>query len=191
MSGERGIRVPPELTMLGKTLLNLDQVGRTLDPDFDPNAAIRRHAAELTQQRMRKSISPGNVFATLIEMKDFVEHLPRRVNRILDNVANNTFEVKVDAIDEKMLHGGLPEGRQPHHVGLILASLIVGAALLMRVETSFRILGYPGLAIVCFLAAAGGGVWLVLQIVMADRKSLQELGKAKDEKLQAASKRAG
>ena len=33
--------------MLGKTLLNLDQVGRTLDPDFDPNASIRRNAAEL------------------------------------------------------------------------------------------------------------------------------------------------
>jgi hypothetical protein len=59
----------------------------------------------------------------------------------------------------------------------------------MRVETSFRILGYPGLAIVCFLAAAGGGVWLVLQIVMGDRKSLQELGKSKEEKQQAATKR--
>jgi hypothetical protein len=34
-------------------------------------------------------------------------------------------------------------------------------------------------------------VWLVLQIVMADRKSLQDLGKAKEEKhQQAASKRA-
>lgn len=189
MSAERGIRVPPELTMLGKTLLNLDQIGRTLDPDFDPNAAIRRHAAELTQMRMRKSISPGNVFATLIEMKDFFEHLPRRVNRILDNVANNTFEVKVDAIDEKTLMEGFQKVANRITVGLILASLIVGAALLMRVETSFRILGYPGLAIVCFLAAAGGGVWLVMQIVMADRKSLKELGKTKEEKMQAASRR--
>ena len=189
MSGERGIRVPPELTLLGKTLLNLDQIGRTLDPDFDPNAAIRRHAAELTRMRMRKSISPGNVFATLIEMKDFLEHLPRRVNRILDNVANNTLEVKVDAIDEKTLMEGFQKVANRITVGLILASLIVGAALLMRVETSFRILGYPGLAIICFIAAAGGGVWLVMTIVMADRKSLKELGKTKEQKQQAAAKR--
>jgi predicted unusual protein kinase regulating ubiquinone biosynthesis (AarF/ABC1/UbiB family) len=189
MSGDRGIRVPPELTMLGKTLLNLDLIGRTLDPSFDPNAAIRRHASELTQMRMRKSISPGNVFATLIEMKDFVEHLPRRVNRILDNVANNTFEVKVDAIDEKTLMEGFQKVANRITVGLILASLIVGAALLMRVDTAFRILGYPGLAIVCFVAAAGGGVWLVLQIVLADRQSLKDLGKSKEEKQQAASKR--
>jgi ubiquinone biosynthesis protein len=190
MSGERGIRVPPELTMFGKTLLNLDQIGCTLDPDFDPNAAIRRHAAELTGMRMRKSISPGNVVAAIVEMKDFLEHLPRRVNRILDNVANNTFEVKVDAIDEKTLMEGFQKVANRITVGLILASLIVGAALLMRVETTFRILGYPGLAMLCFLAAAGGGVWLVLQIVLADRKSLQELGKAKEEKQQAVSRRA-
>ena len=124
IASESAIRMPSELTMLSKTLLNLDQIGRTLDPDFDPNAAIRRHAAELTQMRMRKSISPGNVFATLIEMKDFVEHLPRRVNRILDNVANNTFEVKVDAIDEKTLMEGFQKVANRITVGLILASLI-------------------------------------------------------------------
>ena len=41
--------------------------------------------------------------------------------------------------------------------GLILAALIVDAALLMQVPTSFRILGYPELAILFFLAAALGG----------------------------------
>jgi hypothetical protein len=97
----------------------------------------------------------------------------------------------VDAIDEKTLMEGFQKVANRITVGLILASLIVGAALLMRVETSFKILGYPGLAILCFLAAAGGGVWLVLQIVMADRKSLKDLGKSKDEKLQAASRRSG
>jgi ubiquinone biosynthesis protein len=170
-SGERGIQAPPELTLLGKTLLNLDLVGHTLDPDFDPNAAIRRHAAKLTRQRMLKSVSPGNVFAALIDMKEFVEHLPGRVNRILDTVASNSLEVKVDAIDERTLVEGFQKIANRITVGLILAALIVGAALLMRVETPFRILGYPGLAMVCFLGAAGGGVWLVVDILLSDRRS--------------------
>jgi predicted unusual protein kinase regulating ubiquinone biosynthesis (AarF/ABC1/UbiB family) len=62
--GQSGIRVPSELTLLGKTLLNLDIVGRTLDPHFDPNAAIRRCAAEITRQRMLKSLSPGHFLET-------------------------------------------------------------------------------------------------------------------------------
>ena len=54
-------------------------------------------------------------------------------------------------------------------VGLILAALIVGAAMLMRVETSFRIWGYPGLAIILFLLAAGGGVTLLVNILFYDK----------------------
>jgi hypothetical protein len=37
------------------------------------------------------------------------------------------------------------------------------------VETTFRIWGYPGLAMLCFLAAAGGGAWLILSILLQDR----------------------
>ena len=50
----------------------------------------------------------------------------------------------------------------------MLAALIVGAALLMRVETAFRILGYPGLAIIFFLLAAGGGIALMVSILLKD-----------------------
>jgi predicted unusual protein kinase regulating ubiquinone biosynthesis (AarF/ABC1/UbiB family) len=177
MCGERGIRVEPELTMLGKTLLNLDQVGRSLDPDFDPNAAIRRNAAEITRQRVRKSLSPGNLFAGVMEIKEFAENLPRRINAILDRVATNSLEVKVDAIDEKTLLEGFIKVANRITMGLILASLIVGAALLMRVETTFRILGYPGLAILCFLAAAGGGVTLVFNILWSDHKHRQRVAR--------------
>jgi ABC-type polysaccharide/polyol phosphate export permease len=62
--------------------------------------------------------------------------------------------------------------------GLVLAALIVGAALLMRVETSWRVLGYPGLAILCFLAAAAGGVWLLANIYIQDRESQRRNQKA-------------
>ncbi|MEO6872260.1 MAG: hypothetical protein ABI233_08595 [Chthoniobacterales bacterium] len=56
-------------------------------------------------------------------------------------------------------------------MGLVLAALIVGAAMLMRVDTSFHIWGYPGLAILLFLAAAGGGIALVVNILFYDKTS--------------------
>ena len=42
---------------------------------------------------------------------------------------------------------------------------------LMQVSTSFRILGYPGIAIIFFSLAAVGGVGLMLQIMRDDRKA--------------------
>ena len=167
-AGVSGIRLPAELTMLGKTLLHLDEIGRALDPEFDPNASVRRNAAELLQKRMRKSASPANIYASLLEAKDFFEKLPGRVNKVLDIVSNNELRLNVDAIDEKLLIDGLHKIANRIALGVILAALIVGAAILMQVPTQFHIFGYPGLPILLFLAAALGGVALVISIVLTD-----------------------
>ncbi len=170
-AAENGILLPAELSTLGKTLFALDQVGRTLDPDFDPNASIRRSAAEIMRQRMLKQASPAAMFSTLLETNELVQRLPRRLNTILENMAENQFRIGVDAIDETQLMAGLQKIANRITLGLVLAALILGAALMMRVETSFRILGYPGLAILLFLAAVVGGVLLVLNILLHDEHS--------------------
>jgi predicted unusual protein kinase regulating ubiquinone biosynthesis (AarF/ABC1/UbiB family) len=163
--------MPPELFMIGKTLLNLDEIGRTLAPRFDPNAAIRRHATEITQHKMTGDFSIASLFSAAVDVKNFVQQLPGRINRILDQVADNKLRVRVDAIDEARLMEGMQKVANRITVGLVLAALIVGAALLMRVETSFRLFGYPGLAILLFLAAAAGGLMLVVSILMNDIKA--------------------
>jgi ubiquinone biosynthesis protein len=52
--------------------------------------------------------------------------------------------------------------------GLVLTALIVGAAMLMQVETEATIFGYPALAIVLFLAAAVAGFVLLVGILFFD-----------------------
>jgi ubiquinone biosynthesis protein len=168
---ETGLFVPSELTLLGKTLLQLDEVGRILDPEFDPNASIRRNVGDLMTQRMKKELTQGSVFSSLLELKDFTTQLPGRLNRLMDAVTNAEIEVKVKAIDAQLMLGGMQKIANRIATGLVLAALIVGAALLMRVETNFRIWGYPGLAMLCFLAAAGGGFWLLITIMLHDRRN--------------------
>ena len=170
ISADTWFRLPPEFTMIAKTLLNLDQVVYTLEPTFDPNACIRRRATEILQQRVVQSLAPGNLLSNVIEIKEFLEKLPVRVNKILDAVGKNELKFAVDAIDEKVLLDGLQKIANRITLGLLLAALIVGAALLMRVETSFRIFGYPGLAMIFFLVAAAGGLWLAFTILYYDEK---------------------
>ena len=168
-AGTYGIQLPAELTLLGKTLLNLDQVGRTLAPEFDVNAALRQEGPELMQQRMRQSMSPASIFTAALETKEFLEQLPGRVNKLLDAVTNNELKLNVEVIDEGAVIHGLQKVANRITLGLLLASLIVGAAMLMRVETAFRLFGYPGFAMLFFLVAAGGALWLAFDIVTSDR----------------------
>ncbi len=53
--GENGLNIPHEFAMLGKTLLNLDKVGKTLNPNFNPNESIRRNVDDLVKERMLKN----------------------------------------------------------------------------------------------------------------------------------------
>jgi len=169
-AADNGLFVPSELTLLGKMLLQLDEVGKILDPAFDPNAAIRRNVGELMSQRMRKNLTPGGAFSSLLEVKDFVVGLPSRLNNIMDAITNHELEVKVKAVDAKLVMEGFQKIANRITMGIVLAALIMGASLLTQVPTSFRIFGYPGLAMLCFLAAAAGGFWLVFNIFVQDHK---------------------
>jgi len=174
-ASENGLYVPSELTLLGKTLLQLDEIGRILAPDWDPNASVRRNVEEFMTERMTKDMTKGNVLGTVLEMKDFVGGLPTRLNRIMDSVVNSELEIKVKSVDAKVVMDGMQKIANRITTGLILASLVVGASLLMRVQTSFQLFGYPGLAILCFMVAAAGGFWLVLSIFIQDYKDKKKI----------------
>ena len=157
--------------MITKALMNLDQVVYSLDPGFDPNSVIREEADEILQRNILRSISPSNLMAGAVDVKEFAEKLPSRVNRILDAVGNNELRLKVDAIDEKVVLEGLQKVANRITLGLVVAALIVGAAMLMRVETTFRIFGYPGIAMILFSLAAAAGLILAVNILLYDKKA--------------------
>ena len=167
---DNGLFVPSELTLLGKTLLQLDEIGKIIDPKFDPYAAVRRNATPLLAQRLKKHASQGTVINSLLDLKNLFTHLPARLNRILDAVANSELEVKVKTVDTQLLVEGFQKVANRITAGVILGSLILGASLLARIQTSFTIFGYPGLAMICFLGAGAGGVWLLFSIFFQDEK---------------------
>ncbi len=167
-AAQNGLRLPPELTLLGKTLLNLDLVSRILAPEFDPNDAVRRHASELMRQRLSKLMSPGNIAATVMELNDFVQHLPGRMNRVFEKVANDQLTLKVDAFDEVKLMEGMQKIANRITVGLIIAACTIGAALMLRVPSSWTIFGYPAFAMLLFLVAFISGGLLVYSIMFGD-----------------------
>ena len=169
ISADCWFRLPSEFTLIAKALLNLDRVVYTLFPDFDPNEIIRDEATSILTRQIVKSIEPGNVLTRVIEVKEFVERLPTRVNKILDAIGNNELKISVDAIDERVVLDGLQKVANRIALGLVLAALIVGAALMMRVDTAFRILGYPGLPMIFFLMAAIAGIVLVVSIIFYDK----------------------
>lgn len=168
LSGVHGLRPPAEMAMIGKALLNLDQTTSHLDPDFSPADAIRDNVSDIFASSLKTS--PGGLLAAAIEAKEFTAHLPKRANRILDSLARGELRVQIDALDEQRLHLVLQRIANRLTLGLIIAATIIGAAMMMRVETEVTFLGFPAIAMGFFVVAVLAAVALGVHIVLTDRK---------------------
>ncbi|MDX1561911.1 MAG: AarF/UbiB family protein [Gammaproteobacteria bacterium] len=164
-----GIRPPVEIGLLGKTLLLLDEVSRTLDPEFDPDSVMRDYAQTILQRQLIQRLKPSEAAGKLLDSGIVVERIPRQLHSVLDALARGNLRLKVDAFDEPSLVRSLERIGNRIALGVVLAALIIGAALMMRVETELTLFGYPALAIALFLAAAVLGFVLAAQIMLAER----------------------
>lgn len=167
-AAKNGIHLPVEVNILGKILLNMDQIVANLAPDLDFRETVKKHVTRIMEEKMRKNLAPEDLFSVLLESKKLAEHLPERINKISENLANNELKLNIDAIDEKRLTDGFQKVANRITLGLIIAATIIGASMLMSVPSPFTIFGYPGLAIIFFLLAAIGGIALSYTIIFKD-----------------------
>ncbi len=169
LSGTHGLRPPAEMSLVGKSLLNLDQTVSHLDPSFEPAEAIRDNVVEIVQSGL--TTSPAALVAGALDAREFVSQLPRRANRILDQVSNGELALRVTAFDEDRVLAVAQRLANRLTMGLVLSATTVAAALMMRYDAGPHLLGYPALAVLFFLFAAVGGLALVGWIVVTDRKA--------------------
>ena len=95
------------------------------------------------RRKMLQSASPANLLAAAMDAKEFVEKLPGRVNKVMDALAEGQITLNVQGIDERELMRGIQKLANRVTAGLIIAALIVGAAMMMRIDTSAQLFGYP------------------------------------------------
>lgn len=170
LAAREGIHIPVELNILGKILLNMDQIVAFLNPEYDLQKTLKRQVQDLMQKQMKEDLRPGNLLEVFLEMKELTENLPYRLNSITENLAENRMKIKIDAIDEQRFTDAFQKVANRITAGLIIAALIVGAAMLVRVPSRWNIAGYPAFALILFIIAAFIGLYLLFQILRRDER---------------------
>lgn len=178
LANNNELKVPAEMAMLAKTLLNLDAITKKLDPDYNPQRVIRDYAQELMTQKLQQKFNPQNFYPALLDLNQLVLDLPHRSREILDLTAGGklTFGVKLTQAEEFL--SGIHKIANRITVGLVIAALLVASSLMMRVPTSYHLFGYPTIAVIGYLLAAAAAVYLIASILLRDRKD-QERAKIK------------
>jgi predicted unusual protein kinase regulating ubiquinone biosynthesis (AarF/ABC1/UbiB family) len=165
-----GLRTPPEVSLLGKTLLNLDAVCQLLVPGFDAKRAVEDHLQHVMRARLRQSLSSPSLASELMELQSLMRDGPRKVADILDVVADNRLQLRVTGLEESHLMENLQKIANRISAGVVTAALILASALMMRIPTSSTLWGYPTMALLLFLLGVGLGASIVVSALLGDRK---------------------
>lgn len=118
--------VPTAMTLLGKAMLNLDGTIRVLSPALDPVQLIRDYMLKVMEKRVVGQLSPGRVFAWVLDMKHLIENSPRRTELILDKLANDqiTIRLEVEHFDQAVKSINKVANRLS--LSILAASFIIG-----------------------------------------------------------------
>jgi len=166
-----GLRTPPELSLLGKTLLNLETVSRMLSPSLDIRRIVERHLQHVMRARLRKSMSAANLASEAMEVQSLLREAPRRVGDILSLVAENRLQMKVVGLEESRLMESLQKIANRVAAGIVTAALILASSQMMRIETGLKLWGYPAIAMVLFLLGVILGLGIVASAMLFDRRA--------------------
>jgi predicted unusual protein kinase regulating ubiquinone biosynthesis (AarF/ABC1/UbiB family) len=160
------IQIPPELVMLGKTLLNLEPMCRKLDPDMDPVSTMRDMAARLLEEQLRRDMTLERLMSLVLELRSFVYEVPPSARRLLSQAANNELRIGIEIEKAEQMQVAIREVANRVTLGLITSALILGSAFLLSLDSGLQLFGYPVFSLVGFLLAAGLGIYVVAQILL-------------------------
>jgi len=166
-----GLRTPPELSLLGKALLNLETVCRLLSPDLDTRRIVEKQLQHVMRARLKKSLSAANLASEAMEMQQLLRDGPRKMTDILALLAENRLQMKVTGLEESRLMENLQKIANRVSAGIVTAALILAAAMMMKVDTGWHLFGYPAIAFTLMLIGVVLGLGIILSALIFDRRA--------------------
>jgi ubiquinone biosynthesis protein len=93
---------------------------------------IRDYMLKVMEKRIEAQLTPGRIFAWVLDMKHLVENTPRRTDMILDKLANDqlTVRLEVEHVDEVVK--SLNRAANRLSLSMLIASFIIGGGFLLE-----------------------------------------------------------
>ena len=165
MASRHRLRIPPELFLMMKALSTVEGIGLTLDPEFDMIAHAEPFIRQVKFSRFSPKRMSSDAVSLLGQYMDFVEEFPKDLLEITRNIRQKkmTFMLELKSM-EKMLstHDQISNRIS---FSIIIASLVIGSALIVISKTPPFLYGISAIGIIGFVAAAIMGIWLLIAII--------------------------
>jgi len=154
------IRVPPALMLMMKVIVMVMDVGTRLDPTFNFDQRIRPYLTGIAAQQRLSPETMANAVRSLAGAAEGLLAIPANVNETLKTLSEGTVTIELEDTDLGKIVGVIDRTSDKIIVGLVVAAIVVGSSLVLRVAdlpvpgyvTTLAALGYVFAVLVGFYA---------------------------------------
>lgn len=157
------LRFPPHFSLLLRALVVAEGTGLLLDPTFN----VFPHLEETLKRIFTHSVRPERILERLeeysLDWKEFLEHLPHRLDRLLTHTISGRIRLQAESRDLEGMNRRIERMSTRLALSVILGSLLIGSSLIYTNYPYSRVLGILG--ILGFAIAAFLGITLVIEML--------------------------
>ena len=164
MIREHHLVLPSDLTLLFKTLITLEGLGRQLDPEFD----MGEHVAPFVKEVLKLRYAPDAVLKRSVhnvkDIASILTGLPRDLAKFFKELRRGRVRIDIDV--KRLDHFGQQIDRTTNRltIGIMTASLVIGSSIVMTIPGGPKIFGMPIVGFLGFLIAVFNSLWIVFSI---------------------------
>jgi ubiquinone biosynthesis protein len=163
------LRIPQDLFLMLKALTTWEGVGLLLDPDFLMMEKAAPFIRSVRTNRLHPDRIAADMFESGMDLFRFVRELPGDLRELLEQIKQGKLRMEFE-------HRGLEpllkkEDQTSNRIAfsIIIASLIIGSALIILSQAPPSLFGISVIGIIGFFVAAAMGAWLLIAILRKGR----------------------
>jgi ubiquinone biosynthesis protein len=153
-----GLRIPPGIYLLVKSLMTIERVAVNLHPRIDFAKEIRPYAMDLLRKQYDPKRLAREIFDSIKEYYKLLVEFPSELSEIIGRIKEGKFKTQIEVKGFEPLMEHLDMASTRVSMAIVIAALIIGASIISQWEQ----IRWIGTAI--FLLAGIMAFWLLLRL---------------------------
>lgn len=161
---DNNLVLPADLSLLFKTLITLEGLGRQLNPDFRMVDRVAPFVKKIVLARYEPQAMWLRGRQSALEALHVLSNLPHDFSRLLRQARRGRLRIDFDL--KRLDHFGQQLDRASNRItmGILTASLVVGSSIIMTVSGGPQLFGLPLFGLLGFLIAFVNSLWIIFSI---------------------------
>ncbi len=134
---KNGIKLPPDVVLIGKALVTVEGTCLQLNPEFNFVQFSRPKIASLLKKQRNPKFVLNNFLKKSKDFADLISDLPSDAQMLIEKIKRGVINVDVTDTDVKHLGMDINKSSNRLSFALMIASLIVASALLVKVGPEY------------------------------------------------------